>query len=625
MNSLSQPSRNPQRHRDQALGDTFEVNNRSENNLISTNSVDLPSGTLNPSVNLHDTSLDEDLEEGNNYGQSQQPPSLPQLELPDIFEPRDVALIMSNTNNENSRENRDVAQTIERLVKGKMENIVWFVFINYVGFILGTLYECNILQANAVFFIISSLCIMNIFTILIIKGKMDWVTNEGKSQVFRVIHWLCFASYVFSLGMLNSGYNVSLYPITIIGWIFVVMESLIGPESPTFGEKMFETLFKYTLWTQLFFIALKIDGSTLIPWGFALFVIISIAFISLMFLVVLVIIFVSTFLGNSCYESNGVPAIVGTGLYLLMSFANVLWGAVTICLEHKLTTGVDLAFLVNLFYFGTFTSIFLLVFTVVFRRRLMIFLKHETLSILDEMGEIVTTNQGQEVQINASYVPVTRHQYLAKVTSTYFSTLQKSMSISEKATIEKWNKEISRAKLSKYSQVKKQVPPLPYANSAELPNNMAAKRSISLGFEKHLPKAFSAFNNKKQPAEKKEESTSPTLSDRDDLNYSFDDRDIIEEVRKSMGSLDNLDNNEEKDSCFVCESNEADAVVMECGHGGMCYECAMLGWQTSNKCHICRREIKSVLRVRNLPRLDMVKVVDTAERIYGRQDEISFE
>jgi len=621
MNTLSQPSHNSRRQRNQAFGDTFETNNRSENNLISTNSVDLASRT---ELNLHDTSLDEDLEEGNDYRQVQQPASLPQLEFPDIFEPRDLALIMPiNNNDENLRENMDVAQTIERLARGKMENIIWFVFVNYVGFVLGTLYECKILHANAVFFIISLLCTMNIFAILFIKGKMDWVTNEGKSQVFRVIHWLCFASYIFSLGMLNSGYNVSLFPITIIGWIFVLVESFVGPESPTFGEKMFETLFKYTLWTQLFFIALKIDGSTLIPWGFALFVIISIAFISLMFLVVLMIIFVSTFLGNPCYEANGVPAIVGTGLYLLMSFANVLWGAVTICLEHKLTTGGEISFLVTLFYFGTFTSIFLLVFTVVFRRRLMTFLKHETMSILDEMGEIVSANQGQEVRINTSYVPVARHQYLAKVTSTYFSTLQKSMFISEKSTIEKWNKEISRAKLAKYSQAKKQYPSLPHANSAELPKNMAAKRSISLGFEKHLPKVLSAFKN--QPVEKKEESTSPTLSDRDDLNYSFDDRDIIEEVRKSMGSLDNLDSKEEKDSCFVCESKEADAVVMECGHGGMCYECAMLGWQTSNKCHICRREIKSVLRVKNLPRLDMVKVVDTAERIYGRQDEISFE
>jgi len=567
-------------------------------------------------LNLHDTSLEHDLEANSNYQNNQ--PQEPQGGFPDIFEPRDDAVIMMPI--ETGRENADVGETIERLARGKMENILSFVFANYVGFILGTLYESNVLPANTVFYIISLLCVMNIFTLLYLKGKMSLSDSEGKAQMFRVLHWTCFAVYIFSLGMLNSGYTLSLFPITLIGWITIIMESFLGPESATFGEKTFETLFKYTLWTQLFFIALKIDGSTLIPWGFALFVIISVAFISLMFLVVLLIIFVSTFLGNSCYEANGVPAIVGTALYLLMALSNVLWGAVTICLEHKLSTGTDLPFLVNLFYVGTFVSVFLVLFTVIFRGRLLLFLKHETLSILDEMGELVSTAQGQEVRVNTSYTPVTKHQYLAKVTSTYFSTLQRSMFISEKATLDKWNKEISRAKLSKYSQTKKYVvAPLP-SEPVSSGHKMCAKRSISLGFESHLPnlKGF------KETVEKKEE-LSPTLSDRDDLNYSFDDQDIIQEVRKSMGSLDNLDSGE-KESCFVCENQEADAVVMDCGHGGMCYDCAMLGWQISNKCHICRREIKSVLKVKNLPRLDMVKVVDTAERVYNRQQqyEVSF-
>ena len=33
---------------------------------------------------------------------------------------------------------------------------------------------------------------------------------------------------------------------------------------------------------------------------------------------------------------------------------------------------------------------------------------------------------------------------------------------------------------------------------------------------------------------------------------------------------------------------------MDCGHGGVCYDCALEIWYISNKCHMCREKIKSV-------------------------------
>ena len=73
--------------------------------------------------------------------------------------------------------------------------------------------------------------------------------------------------------------------------------------------------------------------------------------------------------------------------------------------------------------------------------------------------------------------------------------------------------------------------------------------------------------------------------------------------------------NEEKDKnniCFICFTNEANSVIMECGHGGffiinklflliefyffflifsikgLCYDCALESWKNIRECLLCR-------------------------------------
>lgn len=46
--------------------------------------------------------------------------------------------------------------------------------------------------------------------------------------------------------------------------------------------------------------------------------------------------------------------------------------------------------------------------------------------------------------------------------------------------------------------------------------------------------------------------------------------------------------------CMICFDEDSDAIFMDCGHGGVCYDCALEIWKTSNECHLCRKEIVSV-------------------------------
>lgn len=54
----------------------------------------------------------------------------------------------------------------------------------------------------------------------------------------------------------------------------------------------------------------------------------------------------------------------------------------------------------------------------------------------------------------------------------------------------------------------------------------------------------------------------------------------------------------EKSSCIICFDNLANAVVMNCGHGGICYDCgkSILESQTQF-CHLCREPLLFVLQM----------------------------
>ena len=50
--------------------------------------------------------------------------------------------------------------------------------------------------------------------------------------------------------------------------------------------------------------------------------------------------------------------------------------------------------------------------------------------------------------------------------------------------------------------------------------------------------------------------------------------------------------------CYVCCVARKNAVIMECGHGGICFECGKsLASRHPRNCPICRAPISAVLRV----------------------------
>jgi hypothetical protein len=51
------------------------------------------------------------------------------------------------------------------------------------------------------------------------------------------------------------------------------------------------------------------------------------------------------------------------------------------------------------------------------------------------------------------------------------------------------------------------------------------------------------------------------------------------------------------DPCIVCMEHPPDAVLLECGHSGLCVECATVLWDQARRCPLCRRGFAAVMRI----------------------------
>lgn len=70
--------------------------------------------------------------------------------------------------------------------------------------------------------------------------------------------------------------------------------------------------------------------------------------------------------------------------------------------------------------------------------------------------------------------------------------------------------------------------------------------------------------------------------------------------------------------CGVCFSMEPDSVFMKCGHGGICYECAVDIWKSTGECYLCRDEIEQILQVEpevNEAGEEILKVVASTQMV----------
>jgi len=68
---------------------------------------------------------------------------------------------------------------------------------------------------------------------------------------------------------------------------------------------------------------------------------------------------------------------------------------------------------------------------------------------------------------------------------------------------------------------------------------------------------------------------------------------ISENSKKS----EKVENDDEEGLCFICFCNESNVVFLDCGHGGVCLDCAMDTIKRNNICALCRENVNQIIEI----------------------------
>jgi len=61
--------------------------------------------------------------------------------------------------------------------------------------------------------------------------------------------------------------------------------------------------------------------------------------------------------------------------------------------------------------------------------------------------------------------------------------------------------------------------------------------------------------------------------------------------------MEHMKDNEESNLCYLCYEEESDAILMNCGHGGVCYKCVVPLIKKKNQCMECRSVVDVIHKI----------------------------
>jgi len=210
--------------------------------------------------------------------------------------------------------------------------------------------------------------------------------------------------------------------------------------------------------------------------------------------------------------------------------------------------------------------------------------------------------------------------YLVMLSSTYFLSLKNSFALTSKDKLRKLKRAIRESKKNKnkslkFNDVAAKVSKLRPLTVQELKQEKAGldelvakgglhevKNPDLVNTNVNRPRGLSmGVVNLASHVYKRERKESTVSNGPNDVKIclSEGDRTIVFDspvhTSKQRGDPDNL--------CYICFAQPPNAVIQECGHGGICSDCAIQTIKTKGQCMECRAEVKHVIKIEIDPKL----------------------
>jgi len=448
---------------------------------------------------------------------------------------------------------------------------------------LSLLTKYHLLSRNFILLSIALICVWEIIFILKYQElDTELPARQGRLRIFSISESILI---IFFLVGSAAKFASTSFPLTIIGifgYINTMAFAALCDVDSLYIRKGSMFLFKLLFWTQLMLISLKADDY-IQNWAFV--------FVGLFYGLVFLMSISLGFLIFGCSyicQNYGVHGEEYSVIIMLWDFLNGafswIWGFALLGLIEELKDESKDNVLLPTLKLGIFHVFIVTIYTLIFRKQV-------TLHIMFIINAIIAANWGSEAE-KAAFKKIQKGipSYMFQISPTYFLAVNKNFKIKDQKYMENCKMKILQIKRSSMMQY-----------------SLQRKLNDKLKKLKNIEKSPCSLGKK---ALQKEIIKKRRFEEIWNNYYSDDDARVVKDIEEEEDFL-----KEESDrNCVICCVTPSNAVFMGCGHGGVCYKCAVEAWKDRDNCFLCRQAISKILKVKVIEGFNVVKVVEGTKK-----------
>jgi len=419
-----------------------------------------------------------------------------------------------------------------------------------------------------------------------------------REDAFLLFDSLSAAFWVISIDQKIRG-NLSICTVGSIPSLIMTVLYLLYSSAPS-SIKAKRGLVVLFFAIQSVLIGVKLDGYLDINWDYALGALWVYCLIGACYCVVfgLILVVLGLFILLKQHQTRSLKADFIGHLWLFVYYSGSLFIALGIysLIRNEMNTFVMVT------YIGIGISIFLAAYILIFQKALLKFVRVFKAANGNRVGEeqkaVQQFDTKIEVQKTSSYFIMQSSTYFRPLDNGFFKKNSEEIKKVKELLKKNWRKWISLSGMKKASENKK--------------NEGKIEIEVLKNYKESLDKRFNqteTFSSSACKLKRKGPSNHLTVGSQEALEspremsfcgkkqYSVDDKYALElaaegEIEYKIGV-----NDEESELCYLCFENAPNAILLNCGHGGICYECGIIIVKKNNECMECRKEISSIYKV----------------------------
>ena len=431
--------------------------------------------------------------------------------------------------------------------------------------------------------------------------KNEDIDIQRRLKRFIICDWTSIL--IYSIGFtLKVAYptriqsSVILMPFCSFGILNLIIYYYVQRAPPGIHrtQKIIALIDGILVWTQIMLMSLKIDGTLKTSWSHTLLIaiiyigsmIVSSLFTLFMFLLKIFSLLCRPSLSNKV-------TVIGYGWYFLLSLFSSFWMIILVGIIRRLDKNPKREMLFAGIIASEVHLVILIGFTLVFNKPLLSFLSN----LHSRDTNVRNIARGQSGDYNIKFeVTEPKIPYLMMISSTFHQVLQQEMKTYSQEQLKEWRRRISKMKAQKGMIAKER---------SRSGNNKEESPQENVKEIKRLTSSANAITS--------DDNRSLLSENYYPRHYSHEDVDTYKLVERPI-KYDAI--KEAEKTCYICVQNTSSAIIIPCGHSGICYECAIESWRKGDKCVMCRQKVENILKTKVLENLNVSKSIHGTKKLF---------